>query len=165
MYFHLIKSYSEHIHVGQRVSVWHRLHCYSTGLIYLYAYIFCRIFTTWFLLVLYLAYIAHNAMPTKEISTKCNVFLQLMILRPHPHFTRHVRKKKSAKPSAFYTFENPQIRKSAFYRRPKKEARSTKGLEWRFWVRNGAVHRMGELSWMVLTSGGYTVFNSLLSLY
>jgi len=26
--------------------------------------------------------------------------------------------KKSAKPSAFYTFENPQIRKSAFYRRP-----------------------------------------------
>jgi len=73
--------------------------------------------------------------------------------------------KKSAKPSAFYTFENPQIRKSAFYRRPKKEARSTKGLEWRFWVRNGAVHRMGELSWMVLTSGGYTVFNSLLSLY
>jgi len=41
-----------------------------------------------------------------------------MILRPHPHFTRHVRKKKSAKPSAFYTFENPQVRRSAFYRRP-----------------------------------------------
>jgi len=26
--------------------------------------------------------------------------------------------KKSAKPSAFYTFENPQVRRSAFYRRP-----------------------------------------------
>jgi len=49
--------------------------------------------TTWLgKLVLYLAYIPQNAMP-KKISTKCNVFLQLIILRPHPHFTRHVRKK------------------------------------------------------------------------
>ena len=47
----------------------------------------CSIFTSIFLLVLYLACIAHNAMP-KKISTKCNVFLQLIILRPHPHFTR-----------------------------------------------------------------------------
>ena len=70
---------------------------------------------------MYLAYIPHNsfiylyqaarpiktndnAMP-KKIPTKCNVFLQLIILRPHPHLTRHIRK-KSAKPSAFYTFEN-----------------------------------------------------------
>ena len=45
------------------------------------------------------------------------VFFQLIILRPHPHFTRHDRK-KSAKPSAFYTFENPIVRRSAFYRRP-----------------------------------------------
>jgi len=41
------------------------------------------------------------------------VFLKLIILRLHPHFTRHIRK-KSTKPSAFYTFENtpagPQIR-------------------------------------------------------
>jgi len=29
--------------------------------------------------------------------------------------------KKSAKPSAFYTFENPQVRRSAFYRRPPLE--------------------------------------------
>jgi len=49
--------------------------------------------TTWLCkLVLYLACIPHNAMP-KKISTKCNVFLQLIILRSHPHFTRHVRKK------------------------------------------------------------------------
>ena len=94
VYFYLRKFYSEHNTRGPTsMSVWHRLHCYSTGLICLYAYIFCRIFTTWFLLVLYLAYIAHNAISTKEISTKCNVFLQLVILRPHPHFTRHVRKK------------------------------------------------------------------------
>jgi len=33
-----------------------------------------------------------NAMP-KKILTKRNVFLQLIILRPHPHFTRHVCKK------------------------------------------------------------------------
>jgi len=33
--------------------------------------------------------------------------------------------KKSAKPSAFYTFENPQIRKSAFYRRPLPQATET----------------------------------------
>jgi len=49
------------------------------------------ILTTLFLLVLYLAYIAHNAM-AKKISTKCNVFLQLIILRPNPYFTSHVRK-------------------------------------------------------------------------
>ena len=49
----------------------------------------------------------------RRFQRKCNVFLQLIILRPHPHFTRHVRKKKSAKPSAFYTFENPQVRRSA----------------------------------------------------
>jgi len=54
----------------------------------------------------------------KKISTKCSVFLQLIILRPRPHFTRHVRI-KIAKPSAFYTFENPQIRKSAFYLSPR----------------------------------------------
>jgi len=40
------------------------------------------------------------------------VFFQLIILRPHPHFTNHVRKNKSSKPSAFYTFENPQARRS-----------------------------------------------------
>ena len=98
VYFYLIKFYSEHnTHGPTSVSVWHRLHCYSTGLIYIF--------------VLYVAYIARNAMP-KKISTKCNVFLQLIILRPHPHFTRHVRK-KSAKPSAFYTIENPQVRRSA----------------------------------------------------
>jgi len=45
------------------------------------------------------------------------VFLQLILLRPHPDFTRHVRK-KIAKPSAFYTFKNPQVCRSAFYRRP-----------------------------------------------
>ena len=56
-------------------------------------------------------------MPTKKISTKCSVFLQLVILRPHPHFTRHVRK-KSAKPSASYTVKNPEVCRSAFYRRP-----------------------------------------------
>ena len=75
----------------------------------IYRLIYFAVFLLLFLLVLYLAYIAHNVMPTKKISTKCSVFLQLVILRPHPHFTRHFRK-KSAKPSAFYTFENPQIR-------------------------------------------------------
>jgi len=38
--------------------------------------------------------------------------VQLIILRPHAHFTRHARKQKSAKASAFYTFENPPVRRS-----------------------------------------------------
>ena len=56
----------------------------------------------------------------KKISMKCSVFLQLIIL--HPHSILPVTSaKKSAKPSAFYTFENSQIRKSAFYRRPRPD--------------------------------------------
>jgi len=51
----------------------------------------------------------------KKISTKCNVFLQLIILRPHPHFTRHVRKKN---PQNHLHFTRLKIRKSAFYQRP-----------------------------------------------
>jgi len=36
VYFYLIKSYSEHIHVGKRLCPCDiRLHCYSAGLIYL----------------------------------------------------------------------------------------------------------------------------------
>ena len=63
--------------------------------------------TTWLgKLVLYLAYIPHNVMP-KKISTKCNVFLQL---RPHPHFTRHVRKKN---PQNHPHFTRLKIRRSA----------------------------------------------------
>ena len=79
-YFYLIKFYSEHNTRGPTfVSVWHRLHCYGTGLIYVFIGLYILLyFTTLFLLVLYLAYIAHNAMP-KKISTKCNVFLQLII--------------------------------------------------------------------------------------
>ena len=34
-------------------------------------------------------------MPTKEISTKCNVFLQLVTLRPHQHST-HLKIRRSA---------------------------------------------------------------------
>ena len=59
--------------------------------------------------------IAHNAMP-KKISTKCNVFPQLigLILRPHLHFTHHVRKKKNQQNHPHFTrFENPQVRRSA----------------------------------------------------
>ena len=63
-------------------------------------------------------------MPTKKILTKRNVFLQLIILRPHPHFTV-TSAKKSAKPSAFYTFENLQVRRSAFYHRPPGQATDT----------------------------------------
>ena len=48
-------------------------------------------------------------MPNK-ISTKCNVFLQLIILRPHPHFTRHVRKKN---PQNLPHFTRLKIRRSA----------------------------------------------------
>jgi len=47
-----------------------------------------------------------------KISMQC-MFFQLILLRPHPHFSIHVCQKKSAKPSAFYTFENPQVRRSA----------------------------------------------------
>ena len=36
-------------------------------------------------------------MPTKEISTKCNVFLQLVTLRPHQHST-HLKIRRSADP-------------------------------------------------------------------
>jgi len=55
-------------------------------------------------------------MPTKKISTKRNVFLQLIILRPHPHFARHVRKKirKTIRILHFWKSAGPQIRKSAF---------------------------------------------------
>jgi len=55
-----------------------------------------------------LAYIAHND------------FIQLIILRPHPHFTRHVRKKirKTIRILHVWKSAGPQMRKSAFYRRP-----------------------------------------------
>jgi len=46
----------------------------------------------------------------KTISTKCNVFLQLIILHPHPHFTRHVRKKD---PQKHPHFTRLKIRRSA----------------------------------------------------
>ena len=49
-------------------------------------------------------------MPTKKISTKCNVFLQLVILRPHPHFTRHACKKN---PQNYPHFTHLKIRRSA----------------------------------------------------
>ena len=52
-----------------------------------------------------------------ELLFKCMCFFQLIILHPHLHFTCHVRK-KCAKSSAFYTLENPQICRSAFYQRP-----------------------------------------------
>ena len=59
----------------------------------------------------------------KKISTKCNVFLQLTILRPHPHFTRHrhVRKKirKTIRILHVWKSAGLQIHKSAFYRRPR----------------------------------------------
>jgi len=46
----------------------------------------------------------------KKISTKCNVFLQLIILRPHPHFTSHVRKND---PQNHPHFTHLKIRRSA----------------------------------------------------
>jgi len=46
----------------------------------------------------------------KKISTKCNVFLRLIILRPHPHFTRHVRKND---PQNHPHFTHLKIRMSA----------------------------------------------------
>ena len=47
-------------------------------------------------------------MPTKKISTKCNVFLQLIIF--HPHFTHHVCKKN---PQNHPHFIRLKIRRSA----------------------------------------------------
>ena len=43
--------------------------------------------------------------------------LYFLLMRPHPHFTHHTRKK-----SAFYTLKSahPQIHKSAFYRWPSR---------------------------------------------
>jgi len=57
-------------------------------------------------------------MSTMKISTdedfnEMYAFFQLITLCPHPHFTRHVCKK-----SAFYMFENFQVRRSTYYRRP-----------------------------------------------
>jgi len=46
------------------------------------------------------------------------VFFQLIILRPHPHFTRHVRKRNPQNHLHFNTFEYLQARRSAFYQRP-----------------------------------------------
>ena len=46
----------------------------------------------------------------KKISTKCNVFLQLIILRPQPYFTSHVRKKN---PQNHPHFTRLTIRRSA----------------------------------------------------
>jgi len=37
------------------------------------------------------------------------MFFQVIILRPHPHFTRNVRK-KNPQNHPHFTFENPQIR-------------------------------------------------------
>jgi len=52
------------------------------------------------------------------------MFFQLTILRPHPHFTRHVRK-KNLQNHLHFTFENLQVRRSAFYRRPTLSGRTT----------------------------------------
>ena len=49
----------------------------------------------------------------KKISTKCNVFLQLINIASASAFYPSRLQKKSAKPSAFYTFENPHVRRSA----------------------------------------------------
>jgi len=52
---------------------------------------------------------AHNAMPTKKISTKRNVFLQLVKLRPHPHLPSHPQKNPQNHPH----FTRLKIRRSA----------------------------------------------------
>jgi len=51
-------------------------------------------------------------MPTKKISTKCNVFLQVVILRPYPHFTRHACKKirRTIRILHIWKSADPQIR-------------------------------------------------------
>jgi len=69
-------------------------------------------------LVLCLTVIWRNVMPIMKISTKCMCFFQLTIIVSASAFYPSRPQKKSAKPSAFYTFENPQVRRSAFYRRP-----------------------------------------------
>ena len=92
------------------MSVWHKLHCYSTGLIYVFIGLYILLYFYYFISTSFVSGIyAHNAMP-KKISTKCNVFLQFIILRPHPHFTRHVRKKN---PQNHPNFTRLKIRRSA----------------------------------------------------
>jgi len=49
-------------------------------------------------------------MPTMKISMKCTCFFQVIILRPHPHFTRNVRKKN---PQNHPHFTRLKIRRSA----------------------------------------------------
>ena len=49
-------------------------------------------------------------MPTMKISTKCMCFFQLIVLRLHPRFTRHVRKKNLQN---HLHFTRLKIRKSA----------------------------------------------------
>jgi len=80
--------------------------------------LFTRVLHLW--LVLCLTYIAHNVVPTMKISTKCMCFFQLIILRLHPHFTRHIRKKIRKTICILHVWKSasPQIRRSAFYRRP-----------------------------------------------
>jgi len=111
VYFYLIKFYSEHnTHGPTSVSMWRKLHCYSTGLIYVFIGLCILLYFYYFISTSFVSGIyAHNAMP-KKISTKCNVFLQLTILRPHPHFTRHVRKKN---PQNHPHFTRLKIRRSA----------------------------------------------------
>ena len=63
---------------------------------------------------MYLAYIAYNAMRTKKISTKCHVFLQLYNIASASAFYQS-RLQKNLQNHPHFTFENLQVRKSAFY--------------------------------------------------
>jgi len=101
------------IHVGQHLCPCDT-DCIAIALdwsTYFWAYIFCCIFTTLFLLVFCLAYIAHNAMP-KKISTQCNVFSSTSNIASASAFYPS-RPQKNRKTIRIYTFENPQVRRSA----------------------------------------------------